>query len=188
MILRQQHRRNFNIAGHAHELTFSCYHNFPFLKAERTCGWLADTIYAARTELGFKLWAYVFMPDHVHLIIYQHEEMHDISRIRYAIKHPMSKKALGYLREHRPDWIPKLQRKRGRRIESMFWQSGGGYDRNITSVSTLLQMIEYIHLNPVRKGFVERPEAWQWSSAAQFAGKSDSRLRVDRIPSYWLDS
>jgi hypothetical protein len=36
------HRKAINTPGHAHELTFSCYQRFPFLKAERTCQWLAD--------------------------------------------------------------------------------------------------------------------------------------------------
>ncbi len=49
-------------AGHAHELTFSCFHSFPFLRAERTCQWLADAVNEARRELDFALWAYVFMP------------------------------------------------------------------------------------------------------------------------------
>lgn len=56
--------------GHSHELTFSCFRRFAFLKAERTCQWLADAIQTARVKHSFDLWAYVFMPDHVHLIVH----------------------------------------------------------------------------------------------------------------------
>ncbi|MDA0835649.1 MAG: hypothetical protein O2955_13865 [Planctomycetota bacterium] len=35
-------RRNDNEPGHAHELTFSCYHRLPLLSRERSCRWLAD--------------------------------------------------------------------------------------------------------------------------------------------------
>ena len=63
------HRRNFNDPGHAHALTFSCYHRLQFLSGERTCQWLASSIENARQRLQFDLWAWVFMPDHVHLII-----------------------------------------------------------------------------------------------------------------------
>ena len=43
-----------------------------------------------------------------------------------------------------------------------FWQSGGGYDRNITSPKTLLRMIDYLHENPVRKKLVTSSLDWYW--------------------------
>ena len=51
--MRKRHRANFNDSGHAHELTFSCYRGFPFLKAERTCRWLAEAIDVARESHRF---------------------------------------------------------------------------------------------------------------------------------------
>jgi hypothetical protein len=41
---RSMRRPTVNEPGHAHELTFSCFHRFAFLKAERICAWLADAI------------------------------------------------------------------------------------------------------------------------------------------------
>jgi len=35
-------------------------------------------------------------------------------------------------------------------------QRGGGYDRKVIELSTLLYLIEYIHNNPVRRGLVNR--------------------------------
>ena len=86
------HRKAINTPGHAHELTFSCYHRFQFLKAERTCQWLADAINAARTKCNISLWAYVFMPDHVHLLIYPNEPDYNISAILKAIKQPVHRR------------------------------------------------------------------------------------------------
>jgi putative transposase len=68
----------------------------------------------------------------------------------------------------------------------MFWQSGGGYDRNIDSGRTLLEMIDYIHLNPVRRGFVARAEDWKWSSAQQLLTEANPTPVVDPIPPDWL--
>ena len=62
--------RRWNWAGNAHELTCSCYRNRPFLSKERTCRYLIDAINASRVKHDFDLWAYVFMPDHVHLVIH----------------------------------------------------------------------------------------------------------------------
>ncbi|MFO0790895.1 MAG: hypothetical protein U0805_15665 [Pirellulales bacterium] len=96
-------RRNFNITGHAHVLTFSCFHGFKFLRAERTCQWLAGAIAAAQNKHEFDLWAYVFMPEHAHLIIHPKREAYDIARIRHAIKHPVGEIAIRHLEAFAPD-------------------------------------------------------------------------------------
>ena len=119
---RPHRRRQYNDPGHVHELTFSCYNRFKFLAAERTCQWLADELERARAELEFHLWAYVFMPEHVHLIVYPLRPKYEIARILKAIKEPMGRRAVGYLRSHAPQWIPRITRRRGQRWESHFWQ------------------------------------------------------------------
>jgi len=148
---------------------------------------LCEAINQAREKFEFDLWAYVFMPEHVHLILRPRAAEYDIAEIRKAIKHPTSKLALAWLRDNRPDWIARLTRRRGRRTETLFWQSGGGYDRNIEEHGTLMAMMEYIHLNPVRKGFVDRAEDWKWSSAGHYLGRPNSTLEVDSIPPHCFD-
>jgi putative transposase len=176
---RSMRRPNVNEPGHAHELTFSCFHGFAFLKAERTCQWLAEAIDEARLKHDFALWAYVFMPEHVHVLIFPKRPQYDIAVTRKAIKEPVGRKALKYLRAEAPEWLPRLEVKRGTQIEHCFWQAGGGYDRNAFEPETLLAMIEYIHANPVRRGLVERPELWKWSSSGWYEGKNP--LRPDPI-------
>jgi hypothetical protein len=50
-----RHRKNFNDPGDAHELTWSCYHRYQFLRAERTCEWLKEATDEARVEQDFAL-------------------------------------------------------------------------------------------------------------------------------------
>jgi putative transposase len=180
------HRRSYDIPGHAHELTFSCYRRYPFLHADRTCLWLAAAIEEARVRFGFSLWAYVFMPEHIHLVVMPSGSKGEISAILRAIKGPVGQKAIGHLVEHAPEWLPRVTRKRGKRIERLFWQSGGGYDRNITEPATLWSVIDYLHLNPIRRGLVIRAEDWRWSSASCYAGKTEGELRVDEVPLEWV--
>ena len=181
MTRERRHRKNCNDPGDAHELTFCCYHGFPFLKAERTCRWLVQAIEVARRQLNFDLWAYVFMPDHVHLLLYPHTPVYDIGRILESIKRPIGIRAIAYLEERQSSWLARLTRRRGTRTERLFWQSGGGYDRNITSPRTLLAAIDYIHLNPVRKGLVEQAADWQWSSARYEGLSYGSNLRIPKL-------
>jgi putative transposase len=102
--------------------------------------------------MDFTLWAYVFMPEHVHLMIYPRRTTYDIRLIRHAIKEPVGRKAIKHLRDHAPHWLPRITVNRGKRLKRRFWQAGGGYDRNVWELATALAMIEYIHNNPVRRG------------------------------------
>src|SRR6218665_3184763 len=96
---RQTRPRAINEPGHAHELTFSCYRKYPFL-TERTCPWLAEAIEDARQDLGYLLWAYVFMPDHVHLVVFPREREYDDSDFLKYIKERVSRKGGEFLKEH----------------------------------------------------------------------------------------
>ena len=159
--------RRYNTAGNAHELTFSCYKNRPFLSKERTCKYLVDSIISSREKHGFYVWAYVFMPSHVHLLICPKRKQYSISDILLSIKQPVSRKAISYLRKHNPDGLRYLATSQVHRPHR-FWQKGGGYDRNMTRVDTIINAVSYIHHNPVRKELIETPEQWPYSSAADW--------------------
>ncbi len=184
---RRHHRRNYNEPRHAHELTFSCYNGYEFLKAERTCQWLAEALEEARVEWNFDLWAYVLMPEHAHLIVHPREAKYDIADIRKAIKSPVGSKGIKFIKEDAPHWLPRVTRKRGKKTERLFWQPGGGYDRNVIEPSTLLEMIDYIHMNPVRRELVAKPECWKWSSAAWYLNGGVVPIVLDPIPPEWLN-
>jgi putative transposase len=49
-----------------------------------------------------------------------------------------------------------------------------------------MKMIEYIHLNPVRRGLVRRAVDWKWSSANWYEGNGESPIAIDPIPPEWL--
>ena len=118
-----RHRRAFNEPGHAHELTFTCYRRFRFLSAERTCDRLARAIDDGRTKLDFALWAFVFMPEHMHLLVFPRQIEYRVAEILNAIKEPVGRQAIEHVRLHAPDWLPRITR-RGQRVERQFWQSG----------------------------------------------------------------
>jgi putative transposase len=170
------HRYNF--AGNAHELTFSCFHNRPFLKSERTCNYLVDAIIAAKVKHAFDVWAYVFMPEHVHLLICPRRETYSIAEILCAIKQPVSRRALIYLRGNRPEglkWLATAQQQ----SPYHFWQVGGGYDRNMSSVPTINKAVQYIHENPVRRGLVRHPSEWLYSSDKDWETGVSLRVPID---------
>lgn len=153
-----------NESGHAHALTFSCRRDRPAFREERLARLFVESLDAARRRHAFDIWAYVIMPDHVHLVLWPRRNPYSISEILRAIKRPTSFRAA-----------------RQRLIEPrQLWQPGGGYDRNLTSPQVVHKEIEYIHNNPVRKALCERPEQWTYSSAAFWAGVKDVPLVMDK--------
>lgn len=180
------HRRNYNIPGHAHELTFSCYHSIKFFTSDEYCKWLIDSFEQARQDLNFDIWAFVIMPEHVHILVHPRKPFRDIEDIRLEMKASPATRIIEHLTQTSSPLLKEITRQRGTKTERLVWQSGGGYDRNIDNPSTLAKSINYIHLNPVRKGLVQRPEDWKWSSAAWYAGSTDVPLIPDPIPPEWL--
>jgi putative transposase len=109
-----------------------------------------------------------------------------MGRILESIKRPVGQHAIDYLVATDSPWLARLTRRRGSRTERLFWQSGGGYDRNITSPRTLMRMIAYTHENPLRRKLVASDGDWHWSSARHYAG-GESPIPIDPIPPEWLD-
>ena len=186
MVLRKT-RRSYDIYGHARELTFSCYRRMPLLASERSRHWLVDSLTRARTRLRFELWAYVVMPEHVHILLRPLSEAAEVAPILKGIKQGVARKATNYLRANNPGWLERLAVRRPTgRVEYRFWQQGGGYDRNILTPKAARASIEYIHNNPVRRDLVESPTDWPWSSAHWYAGSDDVLLEMDDLPWDWV--
>ena len=50
-----------------------------------------------------------------------------------------------------------------------FWQEGV-HPECIHGAEMMCQKVEYIHNNPVVRGYVDRPEHWRYSSARSYLG------------------
>lgn len=171
--------RHFNISNHAHELTFSCYKNSSFLSNGIYCDLLAEAIIRAGNIHRFDFRAYVFMPDHVPLLIWPRENDYSISKILLSLKQPVARKARIYASKN--DLASLQLMKTGQTATAFrFWQDGGGYDRNLFSSEALINSVRYIHNNPVRKGLVSHPAQWKWSSFGDWEGISKGPITIDR--------
>src|SRR5260370_11675697 len=116
---------------------------------------------AARREQALWLWAYVIMAEHVHVLLCPRQAEYEVRLIRTALKVPVQRKALKYLRQNAPAFLDRLKDVQPNgKAHYRFWQRGGGYDRNVTEPATLVHMVEYIHTNPVRPGLVQKAIAW----------------------------
>ncbi|MFA6134520.1 MAG: transposase [Phycisphaerae bacterium] len=173
-------RKSWDIPWDAHALTFSCFGRQPFFRGPNAPVWFLESLGQARNKGMFDLWAYVIMPEHIHLLILPHEG-ETISSILKAIKQPVTRRALAWVEHNRPQFLAKMaDRQPNGEITHRFWQRGGGYDRNMRSTSDIHEKIRYMHANPVRRGLVAEPQLWTWSSASAWETGIDEPIPIDR--------
>lgn len=159
---RSRSNKRIKVAGDSRFLTFSCYHRLPLLRSD----WAKDAVVAhlthTKSRLDFRLYAYVAMPDHLHLLLRPNAEVADVRLIMSALKSRTAAAVLERLRRESPSLAERATDAKG---QYHVWQPGGGYDRNIHSHGEFLEKVKYIDENPVRRGLVERAEDYVWSSA-----------------------
>src|SRR4029079_14664514 len=136
-----------------------------FLSKDRSRHWMVEAIQKARKKNGFDLWAWVIMPEPVHLLICPRTADYSISAILTTVKQSVSKTALNFIMREAPAFLVQMEdRQPNGAVQHRIWQRGGGYDRNVIEVSTVWSEIDYYLANPVRRGLCLRPIDWAWSS------------------------
>ena len=153
--------KHFQQSGQLHFLTFSCYRrrqNFCNIRS-RTC--LESALEKVREQYDLCVYAYVVMPEHVHLLVNE-PGLGDLAQLLQSLKQSVA-------------------RTLALRAADPFWQARY-YDFNVWSERKFREKLRYIHRNPVKRGLVERPEHWPWSSFRHYmTGESG----VVEIESQW---
>lgn len=127
-----------------------------------------DSLRFLQREDRATIYAYVIMENHLHLIASSNnlgKEMGDFKSYtaREIVDYLKERKSYRLLKELK---IHKLSHKRDR--EHQVWQEGS-HPELIYSDAMMRQKIEYIHYNPVRRGYVDDPVHWRYSSARNYA-------------------
>jgi len=119
----------------------------------------------SRVRHAFQLFAWVVMPEHVHLIIRPAIEQ-TWATIASSIKNPVARASL-----------PRVTDRPAR-----FWQRGGGFDRHVRDLTEFSEIVRYIHRNPVERGLVAKPEDWAFSSVRWWMGRRENEVECDSPP------
>jgi putative transposase len=59
-----------------------------------------------------------------------------------------------------------------------FWQARY-YDFNVWTEEKRVEKLRYMHRNPVKRGLVEKPEDWPWSSFRHYATGSEGPVEIE---------
>ena len=173
--------RHFDNLGTARFVTFSCHNQLPLLEPDWAKEIFLHELESARTKYGFKILAYVIMPEHVHLVIDPLGEI-ELGRVIGEIKSRSAREIASEMRRIDETSLENLRTRKDGEERIAFWKPRC-YDHNCRTNDTVIEKITYCHNNPVKRGLVSSPDKWCWSSYRAWAGHSDVVLKVDRFES-----
>ena len=165
--------KRFYGAGDLHYITFSCYQRRPLLGSVQSRDLFLKVLEQVRRRYHFVVIGYVVMPEHVHLLLSEPQQGTP-STVMQALK-------LGFARR----LLAQQRRRRGPQQLSLFehapqhiWQARF-YDFNVWTERKRIEKLRYMHRNPVKRGLVESPEMWRWSSYRTYAVGEPGSVRVN---------
>jgi putative transposase len=149
--------KRFHQSEQSHFITFSCYHRRRLFQTDESKVVFEKALERTRRMFELRIYAYVIMPEHVHLLVSEPEQGL-LSEALKSLKQGVSRRLLGEA-EH-------------------FWQKRY-YDFNIRNAGQFSEKLRCIHRNPVKRGLCKQPEDWEWSSFRHYATGIEGRVEIE---------
>jgi len=149
--------KRYQQARDLHFVTFSCYRRQPLLATAGAKRRLEVALEQARRQYGFYITGYVVMPEHVHLLVSE-PERGTLARALQAMKQSVARRLIA-----------------GR---THFWQARY-YDFNVWTKRKRSEKLRYMHRNPVKRGLVDKPDEWAWSSFRHYAMGEEGVVEIE---------
>lgn len=152
-----------------HFITCTVLHWIPVFTRPDTVNIVLDCLRYLIVE-NLKIYAYVILENHLHLVA----QSNDLARDMTRFKSYTARQLIQYLDQHKVSQILeqlafyKKAHKDDRAYQ--FWQEGI-HPEWIQNDEMMRQKISYIHDNPVKRGYVDLPEHWRYSSARNYLGQ-----------------
>jgi putative transposase len=147
--------------SHLHFITCSCYRRRPLLGTARKRDVFLKILDEVRTRYQFLLVGYVVMPEHIHLLISE-PKVGSPSTVMQVLKQRVARSLRRKGRRRRNPNQLQLWGREPRALPRSFWQRRF-YDFNVWSRKRI-EKLNYMHMNPVKRGLVADAKLWMWSS------------------------
>ena len=166
--------RRYHESGHSHFVTFSCYRRQANFSRGEIYDLFPGCLERMRRRFEMRVYGYVVMPEHVHLLLSEPERGTLADAIHY-LKLSFSK------RVKLLSQVGVLGQDANLGHSDPFWQKRY-YDRNVRNWQEFEVKLRYLHRNPVRRGLVKSAADWTWSSFRHYALRE---IGVVEIESEW---
>ena len=143
-------------SGDLHFITCSCYHRQPLLGTPHLRDLFLKALEQMRTRYRFVVLGCVVMPEHFHLLISEPQQGTP-STVMQAIKLGFARRVIG------SGGAPCLADFARHGDSNRIWERRF-YDFNVWTERKRIEKLRYTHRNPVKRGLVQEPDQWPWSS------------------------
>jgi putative transposase len=154
--------RRANIPGAMYFFTVVTFQRRPFLTTDAARSCLRESIRWVQEKHPFAVEGIVILPDHLHILWGLPEGDTDFPLRWRSIKSAFTKR---YLTQAAEPAAPSISR--WRKQERGVWQRRY-WEHLIRDEHDMRQHLDYIHFNPVKHGYTQRPGDWPWSSFQQY--------------------
>jgi putative transposase len=162
----------------AHFVTGTTVAWLPVFTTAARCDILVQAFQFCRAHKDLKLYAWVILDTHFHAIV----AAPNLTRVLADLKRHTARQIIELLEAERRDGLLRqLREERApHKTESQhqLWQEGS-HPQAIMSDAIMLQKLQYVHNNPVRRGLVAFPEHWRYSSAHEWLPGTTAELQCD---------
>ena len=168
--------RRFHQSQQTHFLTFSCHRRQTRFDSPDTYDLFLQCLEDMRRRFTMCVYGYVVMPEHVHLLV---SEPGRFCPANVPGSRPKRDITLAdAIRDLKLSFSKRLGRRGGTGDSSSFWQKRY-YDRNIRDEQEFKVKLRYLHRNPVKRGLVQEPGDWKWSSFRHYALREMGPVEIE---------
>ena len=141
---------------------------------------LVSSLNFCAEQKELKIFSWVILDNHFYLVCRASE----LSKTVQSLKRHTAKQILEQLETDNKKWMLNLfsyyKKRHKHQSEHQVWQEGF-FPKLVISDDMLTQKIEYLHYNPVKRGYVENPEDWLHSSARYFSTGEASLVKMTSL-------
>jgi len=155
-----------------HFLTCTVLNWLPLFTRPQYSDIILEALRHRQEQLEWKVYGYVILENHIHMIVQTDNLAVELPRFKSFT----ARKLIDLLTQCRAEHVLKQlaffrkQHKQDR--DYQLWEEGS-HPQLIENEDVLRQKLEYIHQNPVKRGYVDKAEHWRYSSARSYAGLAE---------------
>lgn len=165
---------------HPHFITCTVLHWIPIFTRTETSAIIFDSLKYLIKNDNLKLYAYVILENHLHLIVCSD----DLAKSMESFKKYTARHIIDLLKERNVTTILdqlafyKKAHKNDRFYQ--LWQEGIS-PKLIQNDAMMIERINYIHQNPVKRGYVDEAKHWRYSSARDY----EDEIGLIEVEKFW---
>lgn len=154
---------------HPHFLTCTVLHWLPIFTNQTSVQIVIDSLAYLQKSDNLTVFSYVILENHLHLVA----QSDDIRKSMQKFKAFTAYELLKLLQKQKATTLLKqfAFHKKAHKSKSSYqiWEEGF-HPKLIISENMMFEKIDYVHQNPVKRGYVEEAEYWRYSSARDYKG------------------